>query len=366
MSLNVRDLLSATAYDNNGDKLGDVNEVFVDDASGQPTFVDVNHGLFGMGNSLVPLRGHSVDGDSLTLGFAKDRIKNAPDFDSDKPLTPQQQTEIYEHYGISEAADVQGYTGGERLEATDATEAAEATETSTADTKAAGAGPAGAGVAGAGAAGAGVAGAGVTGAAATDSGTSDSTTDEERPRPDFSDNVRSDEAATAGNSATETPAASTAAAGAGGVAGTSTADGSASDASTNGANNNEMIRSEEHLNVDTERVQTGEARLRKYVVTETETVEVPVTREEVKVERTPIDPDDASSQAVSGGLDSNLTEEEASVTLHEERPVVNKETVPVEKVNLSAEQVSDTERVSEEVRKEQIEADGIDGFDEQK
>lgn len=212
MSLNVRDLLSATAYDNNGGKLGDVNEVFVDDASGQPTFVDVNHGLFGMGNSLVPLRGHSVDGDSLTLGFAKDRIKNAPDFDSDKPLTPQQQTEIYEHYGISEAADVQGYTGGERPETT---------ETSTADTKAAGAG---------------VAGAGVTGAAATDSGTSDSTTDEERPRPDFSDNVRSDEAATAGNSATETPAASTAAAGAGGVAGTSTADGSASDASTNGAN----------------------------------------------------------------------------------------------------------------------------------
>ncbi|MGO2574084.1 MAG: PRC-barrel domain-containing protein, partial [Corynebacterium casei] len=60
MSKNVQDLLSATAYDNNGDKLGDVNEVFVDDDSGQPTFVDVNHGLFGMGNSLVPLRGHSI------------------------------------------------------------------------------------------------------------------------------------------------------------------------------------------------------------------------------------------------------------------------------------------------------------------
>jgi len=54
MSVNVKDLLTATAYDNNGDKVGDVNEVFVDDSSGQPTFVDVNHGLFGMGNSLVP------------------------------------------------------------------------------------------------------------------------------------------------------------------------------------------------------------------------------------------------------------------------------------------------------------------------
>ena len=54
MSVNVKDLLTATAYDNTGDKVGDVNEVFVDDSSGQPTFVDVNHGLFGMGNSLVP------------------------------------------------------------------------------------------------------------------------------------------------------------------------------------------------------------------------------------------------------------------------------------------------------------------------
>ena len=114
MSVNVKDLLTATAYDNNGDKVGDVNEVFVDDSSGQPTFVDVNHGLFGMGNSLVPLRGHSLDGDNLTLAYAKERIKGAPDFDADKPLTPEQQTEIYQHYGVSESSHVDGYTGGER------------------------------------------------------------------------------------------------------------------------------------------------------------------------------------------------------------------------------------------------------------
>ena len=114
MSVNVKDLLTATAYDNNGDKVGDVNEVFVDDSSGQPTFVDVNHGLFGMGNSLVPLRGHSLDGDNLTLAYVKERIKGAPDFDADKPLTPEQQTEIYQHYGVSESSHVDGYTGGER------------------------------------------------------------------------------------------------------------------------------------------------------------------------------------------------------------------------------------------------------------
>src|SRR5699024_12379 len=98
---------------------------------------------------------------------------------------------------------------------------------------------------------------------------------------------------------------------------------------TASSNDNTLIRNEEHLNVGTERVETGEARLRKYVVTETETVEVPVSHEEVRVERTPISAEEAEAQAKSGWLDANRSED-ASITLHEERPVVNKETIPVE------------------------------------
>src|SRR5699024_7900853 len=117
---------------------------------------------------------------------------------------------------------------------------------------------------------------------------------------------------------------------------------------TASSNDNTLIRNEEHLNVGTERVKTGEARLRKYVVTETETVEVPVSHEEVRVERIPISADEAEKQAKTGGLDANSSED-ASVTLHEERAVINKETIPVEKVNLSTEEVCDTECVTEEV-----------------
>lgn len=303
MSMNVKDLLTATAYDNNGDKVGDVNEVFVDDDSGQPTFVDVNHGLFGMGNSLVPLRGHSVEGDTLTLAFAKDRIKGAPDFDADKPLTPEQQSEIYQHYGIAGAARGENNTGGE-------------THAPTAET----ADSAGSAAAGAGAASAGVAGADAAGAAERDGVPGTTTSEETTSNADSKDTEASDD--------------------------------------------NTLIRNEEHLNVGTERVEAGEVRLRKYVVTDTETVEVPVTHEEVRVERTPISAEDAEAQAKSGGLDSNSTED-ASVTLHEERPVINKETVPVEKVNLRTEEVSDTESVTEQVRKEEIDADGIDELDEQ-
>jgi uncharacterized protein (TIGR02271 family) len=115
-----------------------------------------------------------------------------------------------------------------------------------------------------------------------------------------------------------------------------------------------MTRSEERLNVGTERVQTGKARLRKYVVTEHETVTVPVSHEEVRLEREPIT-DANVGDALSG---PDISEEEHEVVLTAERPVVEKETVPVERVRLGTEQVTDTERVDADVRKEQIELEG--------
>lgn len=84
-----------------------------------------------------------------------------------------------------------------------------------------------------------------------------------------------------------------------------------------------MTRSEERLRVGTEQVQTGRARLRKYIVTENVTQTVPVSREEIRVEREPIT-DANRGQAMSG---ADLSEEEHEVILHEERPVVAKETV---------------------------------------
>lgn len=300
MGKNIKDLFNATAYDKNGEKLGDVNEVFVDDQSGQPTFVEVNHGLFGMNSSLVPLRGHDFSGDDLKLGFSKDRIKDAPDFDSDKPLTPEAQSDIFKHYGLESAHDVTDYKDSNLDSKRDVQAGADKDHNLTA--------------------GAGAAGAGVAGAHADEKKADTHTTDA---------------------AATERKA------------------GVADDAAAARTNNDgELIRSEEQLNVNKERVATGEARLRKYVVTDTESVEVPVEREEVRVERTPINAEDAKNYngAISG--DS----EEASVTLHEERVNVNKETVPVEKINLKKDTVRDTETHTEELRKEQIDTDGVDGL----
>jgi uncharacterized protein (TIGR02271 family) len=117
-----------------------------------------------------------------------------------------------------------------------------------------------------------------------------------------------------------------------------------------------MTRSEERLVADTRTEEAGRARLRKYVVTERQQVEVPVQREEVRLEREPIT--DANAGAATDG--PAITESEHEVTLHAERPVVQTEAVPVERVRLGKETVRDTENVEGEVRKEQIEYQGPD------
>lgn len=128
---------------------------------------------------------------------------------------------------------------------------------------------------------------------------------------------------------------------------------------TSGENTDDaMTRSEERLNVGTQNVQTGRARLRKHVVTEQQTVTVPVQHEELRVESEPIT--DANVGAATNG--PALSEEEHEVTLNEERVVVDKETVPVERVRVGKETVTEQQQVSEDVAHEEIELDQ-DGTD---
>jgi uncharacterized protein (TIGR02271 family) len=115
-----------------------------------------------------------------------------------------------------------------------------------------------------------------------------------------------------------------------------------------------MTRSEEELRVGKTSRESGRARLRKYVVTEQVEQTVPVQREEVRLEREPIT--DANVGAAHDG--PAISEEQHEVVLHEEEVVVEKRTVPKERVRMDKETVTDEQTVSEEVRKEQIEAEG--------
>jgi uncharacterized protein (TIGR02271 family) len=115
-----------------------------------------------------------------------------------------------------------------------------------------------------------------------------------------------------------------------------------------------MTRSEEELAVGTTSREAGRARLRKYVVTEEVQTTVPVQREEVRIEREPIH--EGNVDAATDG--PAISEEEHEVTLHAEEPVIEKRTVPKERVRLDKETVTDERTVTDEVRKERIEAEG--------
>lgn len=156
--------------------------------------------------------------------------------------------------------------------------------------------------------------------------------DEDRPEPDF----------TAGSTETQDPAPTT---------------GPTDQGEVDGADMpNTMTRSEEHLNVSTEQVTIGRARLRKFVVTEMQTVTVPVSHEEVRIVREPI----TDNGGGSGEVGVEINDDQTEIILHAEQPVVTTEAVAVERVRLAAETVTEEQEISQPVRKEQIEADTID------
>ena len=116
-----------------------------------------------------------------------------------------------------------------------------------------------------------------------------------------------------------------------------------------------MTRSEEEVRVGVARREAGRARLRKYIVTEQVTQTVPVSREEVHIEREPIT--EANRDAAYSGKD--LSEEEHEVVLHEEVPVAQKEVVAKERVRLATDTVTSEQTVTEDVRKERIVEEGV-------
>ena len=87
-------------YDTHGDKIGSIDEVFLDDATNEPEWLAVNTGLFGMNQSLVPVDNVSTSGDRLVTPFSKDEIKDAPNVSpADQHVTVEAERRLYDHYG---------------------------------------------------------------------------------------------------------------------------------------------------------------------------------------------------------------------------------------------------------------------------
>lgn len=246
----VQNYLGATAEDTNGEKIGKIGQVYLDDETQQPTWITVHTGLFGGKETFAPLYGSRWNGDKLTLAVSHSLVRDAPNTNADGHLDDTENDRLYTYYhdylGAGSANTARADVSGER---------------------------------------------------------------------------------------------------------------SAQGHDTSGPNTDDaMTLSEERLRVGTQQVESGRARLRKYVVTENVTTTVPLRHEKVRLEREPIT-DANIGAAMSGG---DFTEEEHEVVLHAERPVVQTEAVPVERVRLATETVTEDQVVTGQVRKEKIDEPDID------
>ncbi|MBF8185127.1 PRC and DUF2382 domain-containing protein [Nonomuraea sp. K274] len=286
MQTEIRNLLDCHVMGSDGQSVGKVGQVYLNDRTGEPEWVTVRTGFFGMKQTFVPLANARRSGGEIRVPFDKEMIKGAPNIDVDGRLSLEEEADLYRYYGMQPSTIPQqriseGRTGEIQPGAPTMGAPAAGGPTAAAPKPAAGAPSTGERLAG--------------------------------------------------------PAGETR----GGVA---------------DERDIEVTRSEEQLKIGKESKETGRVRLHKYVETETVHERVPLSHEEAVIEREPI-----REGEPLGGAD--LGEEEWQLILHEERPVVGKETRPVERVHVYKKDVTREETVEGQIRKERvdIDQDGVTG-----
>jgi uncharacterized protein (TIGR02271 family) len=101
-----------TVYDRDGDKVGKVDDLFVDE-SDQPEYIGVKMGFFGIRSTLIPMDIVTVDeqNESMTVNEEKSRIKDGPNFDDDHEITPDFERQVYEYFGMQGTDGARGSYG---------------------------------------------------------------------------------------------------------------------------------------------------------------------------------------------------------------------------------------------------------------
>jgi hypothetical protein len=96
--------LGRYAHDSSGDEVGEIADVYYDDATGRPEWMTVTTGLFGTKQTFVPIHGSGRLGNGdVKLLFDKNTIKDAPRVDPDEHLSPDQERGLWAHYGYDHA-----------------------------------------------------------------------------------------------------------------------------------------------------------------------------------------------------------------------------------------------------------------------
>ena len=115
-------------YDNEGERIGKVDDLFVDDAN-REEYIGVKTGFFGLKSTLIPMDVVRVNEQERTIEVSesKDRVKDAPNFDDDEDITPDYEDRVRRHFGLESSAESGSYGrySGAATEGTAATDAAE-------------------------------------------------------------------------------------------------------------------------------------------------------------------------------------------------------------------------------------------------
>ena len=261
-------------YDRNGEKIGKVDDLFVDE-SDQPEYLGVKMGFLGLeGTSLIPWELTRVNGEGhrIEVSVDKAQVKEGPSFNDDRDITPEYEEQVYSHYGLQRAqtsgdrgsygeyyGDEPGHVGPGIREGD--TETGEFRGHSEDDE------------------------------GVNQSGTSD-LEDEDELR---------------------------------------------------------VQRTEEELRAGTREREAGALNVRKRVRTDREQISVPTRHEEVSVERVPVEDREAS--------EAEIGEDEVVMPVTEEEVVVEKRPVAKEEIRVRKDVVEDEEVVEEDVRREEVDVE---------
>ncbi|WP_394250915.1 YsnF/AvaK domain-containing protein [Arthrobacter pityocampae] len=284
----MKDAMNAGAnvLSDDGAVLGSMGQLYVDDATGEPSWVTVATHAAGSPESFAPLREATLDGRDVRLPYPHSMVYDSPKMSQDGHLSPEEEQHLLRYYGLLPASDEAARASspsGDRFSRTDGLEGRADTSTNRAET-------------------------------------------------------RSD-----------------------GFVGGSVDDDDVS-----------MTRSEEQLRVGTELRETERVRLVKRVVTEDVTMTVQIRREELVVERVPVQDgaplyDDgagtfskAERERLYSAVETAFNGDVVEMVLYEEKPRIEVDVVPIERIRVTREARTHDEVVTGQVRKEVIETERIE------
>jgi PRC-barrel domain protein len=92
--------LEKAVQDSNGEQIGHADGIYADNRTGEPTFLLVRGGHFGMHLHFVPLQGAEQAGEDIKVAWDKDTIANAPKISADDSLSPEEERQLFDHYSI--------------------------------------------------------------------------------------------------------------------------------------------------------------------------------------------------------------------------------------------------------------------------